>query len=207
MTLSITGARSLVFALFSLLMLGGCATPSVVTPADNTLSTEAFGPKQFQQEGFTAVVVAYGPEMKGILGRIEADPGAQITQVVKYKGVTYRIGKYHDEPILVFATGMSIANAALTMQMAFDYFPVKQVVYMGIAGAVNPDWQPGDVIVPERCTIMMKACTPIRINKTRAITCCRNITPDFCRNSRSADKRTRICRHTRTFTSSSLTKC
>lgn len=150
MTLSITGARSLVFALFSLLMLGGCATPAVVAPADNTLSTKAFGPKQFQQEGFTAVVVAYGPEMKGILGRIEADPGAQITQVVKYKGVTYRIGKYHDEPILVFATGMSIANAALTMQMAFDYFPVKQVVYMGIAGAVNPDWQPGDVIVPER---------------------------------------------------------
>ena len=35
-------------------------------------------------------------------------------------------------------------------QMAFDYFPVDQVVYMGIAGAVNPKWQPGDVIVPER---------------------------------------------------------
>ena len=45
---------------------------------------------------------------------------------------------------------MSIANAAMTMQMALDYFPIEQVIYMGIAGAVNPKWQPGDVIVPER---------------------------------------------------------
>ena len=34
--------------------------------------------------------------------------------------------------------------------MALDYFPVDELVYMGIAGAVNPKWQPGDVIVPER---------------------------------------------------------
>ena len=29
-------------------------------------------------------------------------------------------------------------------------FSVHQLVYMGITGAVNPKWQPGDVIVPER---------------------------------------------------------
>lgn len=110
----------------------------------------AYGPKQFDSPAMTAIVVAYEPEMKGILGRIQADEGASIEQVVKFKGVTYRIGQYHDEPVLIFATGMSIANAAMSMQMAFDYFPVKQVVYMGIAGAVNPQWQPGDVVVPER---------------------------------------------------------
>tara|TARA_B100000965_G_scaffold405750_1_gene441116 strand:- start:43134 stop:44159 length:1026 start_codon:yes stop_codon:yes gene_type:complete len=102
------------------------------------------------ENGFTAVVVAYAPEMEGILGRIEADPNASITSTVTYKGVKYRLGQYHEQPILVFATGMSIANASMTMQMALDYFPVKQVVYMGIAGAVNPAWQPGDVIVPAR---------------------------------------------------------
>lgn len=113
-------------------------------------SAQAFGPKVFDHSGYTAIVVAYEPEMKGILGRISADPAARIDSVVQFKGVTYRLGTYHDEPVLIFATGMSIANAALTMQMAFDYFPVKQVVYMGIAGAVNPAWQPGDVIIPER---------------------------------------------------------
>lgn len=143
---------SAIFLLSALLFLSGCVTTSQ-TQLPRVESAQAgigFGPKQFQQEGFTAIAVAYGPEMKGILGRIEADPAADITDVVQYKGVTYRMGTYHDEPILIFATGMSIANASLTMQMAIDYFPVKQVVFMGIAGAVNPAWQPGDVIVPER---------------------------------------------------------
>ena len=119
----------------------------VITTACQSTSSPtaaAYGPKFAEHDqGFTAVVVAYAPEMEGILGRIEADPNASITQMVTYKGIKYRIGKYHDEPILIFATGMSIANAAMSMQMAFDYFPVKQVVYMGIAGAVNPEWQPG----------------------------------------------------------------
>lgn len=135
-----------------LLLVGGCSTsPQPELPrVESSEAGIGFGPKQFEQQGFTAIAVAYGPEMKGILGRIEADPDADITDIVQYKGVTYRMGTYHDEPVLIFATGMSIANAALTMQMALDYFPVKQVVYMGIAGAVNPAWQPGDVIVPER---------------------------------------------------------
>lgn len=109
-----------------------------------------FGPRSFPVEAFTAVVVAYEPEMVGLLETIEKDPLAKVTDSRTFKGVHYRIGRYHDEPVLIFATGMSIANAAMTMQMAFDYFPVKQVIYMGIAGAVNPEWQPGDVIVPAR---------------------------------------------------------
>ena len=122
----------------------------VLTVAGCASSHSKYGPAVFEEDGFTAVVVAYAPEMEGILGRIETDPNAQIHSTTSFKGITYRLGTYHDEPILVFATGMSIANAAMSMQMALDYFPIKQVIYMGIAGAVNPAWQPGDVIVPER---------------------------------------------------------
>lgn len=136
------------FTLMIIVLLGtssivGCASTS-------TTDQSAYGPASFTQPAFTAITVAYAPEMEGILNRIEQDPSASIHSTTQIKGVTYRLGTYHDEPILVFATGMSIANAAMTMQMALDYFPVKQVVYMGIAGAVNPQWQPGDVIVPAR---------------------------------------------------------
>ncbi|WP_269526625.1 5'-methylthioadenosine/S-adenosylhomocysteine nucleosidase [Coraliomargarita parva] len=119
--------------------LAGCAT-----------RTASYGPKSFDEPGYTAVVVAYAPEMKGVLDTIEALPDAEITDERVYKGVKFKLGTYKGEPILVYATGMSIANAAMSMQMAFDYFPVKQVVYMGIAGAVNPELHPGDVVVPER---------------------------------------------------------
>ena len=131
------------FLLLILFFLNGCVI------VHKTVKPE-FDDQESTQPSFTAVTVAYAPEMDGILNRIEADPNAEIHTTTTIKGVTYRLGTYHDDPILVFATGMSIANAAMTMQMALDYFPVKQVVYMGIAGAVNPKWQPGDVIVPER---------------------------------------------------------
>jgi adenosylhomocysteine nucleosidase len=134
---------SLLLCMSFVVVISGCTTTS-------TNTTPQYGPATFTGDEFTAVVVAYAPEMEGILGRIASDPDAQIHTTTTIKGITYRIGTYHDEPILVFATGMSIANAAMSTQMALDYFPVKQVVYMGIAGAVNPKWQPGDVIVPER---------------------------------------------------------
>ncbi|AXR05097.1 5'-methylthioadenosine/S-adenosylhomocysteine nucleosidase family protein [Salinimonas sediminis] len=143
---------SLALLLYVLLicLLNGCASLDGALTGPPEAAPVGYGPKSFNSPGFTAIVVAYEPEMKGILARIKEDDAAHINQVVQYKGIHYRIGTYHDEPVIIFATGMSIANAALSMQMAFDYFPVKQVVYMGIAGAVNPQLNPGDVVVPER---------------------------------------------------------
>lgn len=111
---------------------------------------EPYGPRSFEGPGFTAVVAAYGPEIEAILDRIDTDPNAEITETLVFKGVTYRLGNYRGMPIVVFVTGISIANAAMTMQMAFDYFPIEEVVYMGIAGGINPALKPGDVVVPER---------------------------------------------------------
>ncbi|GLR70443.1 5'-methylthioadenosine/S-adenosylhomocysteine nucleosidase [Agaribacter marinus] len=99
---------------------------------------------------YTALVVAFAPEMDGVMRTIDELPDAKILRKETRKGVTYHFGEYNGEPIVLFATGMSIANAAMTMQMAFDYFPIKQVLYMGIAGAVNPQLHPGDVVVAER---------------------------------------------------------
>ena len=116
----------------------------------SAINEHDYGPKAFSQDPFTAIVVAYEPEMIGLLDAIAADSQSKILNEYTYNGVKFRTGFYRDIPILVFATGMSIANASLSTQMALDYFPVNQLIYMGIAGAVNPKWQPGDVIIPER---------------------------------------------------------
>lgn len=129
----------------TVLLLLGC---------QQTLTTPSALPQNYlagtQDNGFTAIVVAYAPELNGILTTLENLPNAQINETITVKGVTYRLGEFNGQPILIFATGMSIANAAMTTQMAIDYFPIDELVYMGIAGAVNPQWQPGDVIIPER---------------------------------------------------------
>ena len=57
----------LVFVFIPVLVwISGCAS-----------SSGQFGPKVHNSDAFTAVVVAYAPEMEGILQRIEQDPHAQ----------------------------------------------------------------------------------------------------------------------------------
>lgn len=114
-------------------------------------STDKYGPRQFTQENkWTAIVAAYAPEIKAIDSAFKKLPDAQIDQTLTIKGVKYQLGSYKGEPVVIFTTGISVPNAAMTIQMALDYFPIERVVMMGIAGAVNPEFQPGDISVPER---------------------------------------------------------
>jgi adenosylhomocysteine nucleosidase len=110
---------------------------------------QGWGASQLE-ESYTALVTAYDPEIEELLGYLEALPDFELTGKREEKGVLYREGRLGDEPVVIFVTGMSIANAAMTMQMAIDQYPLERVLYSGIAGAVNSELQVGDVVVPER---------------------------------------------------------
>jgi adenosylhomocysteine nucleosidase len=138
----------------ALLALAALALTSCVSPPEGAPTAQhaglPYGPKAFSERSYTALVVAYSPELQGMLETIEALPDAAIETSHSFKGITYRMGQYQGKPIILFESGMSIANAAMSLQMAIDYFPIEQVIYMGIAGAVDPELQPGDVVIPER---------------------------------------------------------
>ncbi len=110
-----------------------------------------YGPRDFSDvEKWTAIVTAFEPEIEAINKAFTAIPEAKIEKTVSFKGVEYQIGKYKGEPIVIFSTGVSVPNAAMTLQMALDYFPIDSVIMMGIAGAINPKFAPGDIAIPER---------------------------------------------------------
>jgi adenosylhomocysteine nucleosidase len=116
-----------------------------------TPSADSYGPKKFTVENrWTAIVAAYAPEINAIDQAFAKLSEAKIEQTLTIKGVKYQLGHYKGEPVVIFTTGVSVPNAAMTMQMALDYFPIERVVMMGIAGAVNPEFHPGDIAVPER---------------------------------------------------------
>lgn len=126
---------------------------SVILCTQSTYAKEisAYGPKTFSVDNkWTAIVAAYAPEIKAIDQAFAQLADAQISQTLTIKGVKYQLGTYKGEPVVIFTTGISVPNAAMTMQMALDYFPIDRVVMMGIAGAVNPNFRPGDISVPER---------------------------------------------------------
>jgi adenosylhomocysteine nucleosidase len=117
----------------------------------NVLSQVEYGPRDFNvDDKWTAIVAAFEPEINAINEAFANIDDAQIDKIVTIKGVKYQIGTYKGEPIVIFTTGISVPNAAMTMQMALDYFPIDKVVMMGIAGAVNPAFKAGDIAIPER---------------------------------------------------------
>ena len=114
-------------------------------------NSQEYGPREFTDtKKWTAIVAAYEPEIDAINRAFSKLDAAQIDKTLTIKGVEYQLGSYKGEPIVVFTTGISVPNAAMTMQMALDYFPIDKVVMMGIAGAVNPSFEPGDIAIPER---------------------------------------------------------
>lgn len=117
----------------------------------NAASQGEYGPRVFDTANkWTAIVAAFEPEIEAIDHAFAQMEDAQIDKIVTIKGVKYQLGTYKGESIVIFTTGISVPNAAMTMQMALDYFPIDKVVMMGIAGAVNPIFEPGDIAIPER---------------------------------------------------------
>jgi adenosylhomocysteine nucleosidase len=115
------------------------------------LAEPKYGPREFSDtDKWTAIVAAYEPEIRAIDDAFDRTETAKIDQTIIIKGVKYQLGTYKNEPVIIFTTGISVANAAMTMQMALDYFPIDKVIMMGIAGAVNPMFEPGDIAIPER---------------------------------------------------------
>lgn len=63
-------------------------------------------------------------------------------------GITFATGSIEGKPVVLFLTGVSMVNAAMTSQLAIDHFNIESIVFSGIAGGVDPSRHIGDVIVP-----------------------------------------------------------
>ena len=92
----------------------------------------------------TAVVSAFPPEM----AVLRADLEDEVSQSVN--GVEFVTGRLAGRDVVLFLSGISTVNAAMTVQLALDRFPVDRIVFSGIAGGVDPGLDIGDVVIAER---------------------------------------------------------
>lgn len=92
----------------------------------------------------TAVVSAYAPEWPALLAAT-SDP---VRHTVA--GVVFVTGTMEGKPVVLFLSGVSMVNAAMTTQLAIDHFTVSRIVFSGVAGGVDPALDVGDVVVADR---------------------------------------------------------
>ena len=91
-----------------------------------------------------ALVSAFAPELA--LLRDELSGAAAYS----LNGVEFVTGTLQGREVVLFLSGISMVNAAMTVQLALDHFDVERIVFSGIAGGVDPALRIGDVVVADR---------------------------------------------------------
>jgi adenosylhomocysteine nucleosidase len=89
-----------------------------------------------------AVMSAFAPEWIVLQEALEERKDYTVN------GTLFATGTIEDKPVVLFLTGVSMVNAAMTSQLALDHFNIDSIVFSGIAGGVDPARHIGDVIVP-----------------------------------------------------------
>ncbi len=110
------------------LPLASCTTAPKPTPAFRPL----------------AVLGAFRPEVV-LLEKMLAD-----TRVQEIEGIAFTSGRFRDRPVVVAWTGVGKVNAAMTTTLLLEHFKPTRVIVTGIAGAIDPNLEPGDIVLAKR---------------------------------------------------------
>jgi adenosylhomocysteine nucleosidase len=92
----------------------------------------------------TAILGAMGEEVALLESRITDKRERRI------QGIVFFTGKLNGRPVVLARAGVGKVNAAVTTTLLIEHFNPSEVIFTGIAGAVNPDLFPGDVVIAAR---------------------------------------------------------
>ncbi|SDU19419.1 methylthioadenosine nucleosidase /adenosylhomocysteine nucleosidase [Verrucomicrobium sp. GAS474] len=93
-----------------------------------------------------AVIGAFQEEIDAI--KKELLPAGTPLVTTSINGTRFDEADLGGKHYVFLLSGVSMVNAAMNTQLVLDRFHVDAVFFTGIAGGVNPDLLPGDVIIP-----------------------------------------------------------
>ena len=68
----------------------------------------------------------------------------------KILGVEFHTGVLNGRNVVLAVGGMGKVNAAMTATLIIDHFRPSEVIFSGVAGGLNPDLAPGDIVLGEK---------------------------------------------------------
>jgi adenosylhomocysteine nucleosidase len=98
-------------------------------------------PPEPDSQPTTAILGAFNKEVMMI--------EQQLTEKQQHRieGMRFVTGRLHGSPVVVAWTGIGKVNAAMTTTLLLEHFTPKGVIFSGIAGGVNPNLSPGDIVI------------------------------------------------------------
>lgn len=100
-----------------------------------------FSLKIHAQKPLTAILGAFRDEVKLL------EDSIQHKQEVTIKGIRFVTGDFRGHSVVVALTGVGKVNAAMTTTILLMNWQPQQLIFTGIAGGVNPEILPGDMVI------------------------------------------------------------
>jgi adenosylhomocysteine nucleosidase len=95
-------------------------------------------------ESVTAILGAFENEITLLEDRLTEQRQQEI------EGIRFVSGKLSGQNVVVAWTGVGKVNAAMTTTLLVEHFKPKYIIFTGIAGAVNRELRPGDIVIAHR---------------------------------------------------------
>ncbi|HWK07349.1 MAG TPA: 5'-methylthioadenosine/adenosylhomocysteine nucleosidase [Puia sp.] len=89
----------------------------------------------------TAILGAFPPEMNILQEQIRQKKDTLIQQI------RFTTGLLNGRRVVLAQTGMGKVNAAMTTTLTLEHFHPHELLFTGIAGGVDPDLSPGDLVI------------------------------------------------------------
>ena len=113
-----------------LLLLMAAAAPTIAAPAAPAPVTAILG----------AMPVETALLERTLTGRSER----------RIQGVRFVTGALYGRRVVLAESGIGKVNAAMTTTLLIDHFKPAAVLFTGIAGGINPDLAPGDLVIGQK---------------------------------------------------------
>ncbi|WP_134685922.1 5'-methylthioadenosine/adenosylhomocysteine nucleosidase [Brevibacillus migulae] len=102
----------------------------------------------------------------GIIGAMDEEialylEAMQETKTTTKAGITYYEGTFSGRQVVLCKSGVGKVNASVCTQILIDAFGVDQVIFTGVAGAVHPELNIGDIVVSTDCVQHDMDVTPL----------------------------------------------
>jgi len=102
----------------------------------------------------------------GLMGAMDEEIALLLEQLegqntVMHAGVRFVTGRLHGKEVVVCKSGVGKVNAAATTQVLVDRFGVDTILFTGVAGAVHPELNIGDIVISSSCQQHDMDVTPL----------------------------------------------
>ena len=88
----------------------------------------------------------------GIIGAMQEEIELLLTQLQnrtteQHAGMTFHRGLFHNIKVILTRSGVGKVNAAVCTQILIDRYQVDSIIFTGVAGAVDPTLNIGDIVI------------------------------------------------------------